>query len=41
MSTFSSDLKLELIATGDASGTWGSDTNNNLNLIQQALAGFE
>lgn len=41
MSTFSSDLKLELIATGDASGTWGSDTNNNLNLIQQAIAGFE
>jgi hypothetical protein len=41
MSTYSSDLKLELIATGDASGTWGSDTNNNLNLIQQAIAGFE
>ena len=41
MSTYSSDLKLELIATGDASGTWGTDTNNNLNLIQQAIAGYE
>jgi len=41
MSTYSSDLKLELIATGDASGTWGDDTNNNLNLIQQAIAGYE
>ena len=41
MSTYSTDLKLELIATGDASGTWGSDTNNNLNLIQQAIAGYQ
>jgi len=41
MSTFSADLKLELIGTGEASGTWGDDTNNNLNLIQQAIAGYE
>ena len=41
MSTYSSDLKLELIGTGEASGTWGADTNNNLNLIQQAVAGYE
>ena len=41
MSTYSSDLKLELIATGDASGTWGADTNNNLNLIQQSVAGYQ
>jgi hypothetical protein len=41
MSTYSTDLKLELIGTGEASGTWGSDTNNNLNLIQQAVAGYE
>ena len=41
MSTYSSDLKLELIATGDASGTWGDDTNNNLNLIQQSVAGYQ
>ena len=41
MSTYSTDLKLELIGTGEASGTWGTDTNNNLNLIQQAVAGYE
>ena len=40
-STYSSDLKLELMATGENSGTWGSKTNDNLNLIQQAIAGYE
>ena len=40
-STYSSDLKLELMATGENAGTWGDNTNNNLNLIQQAIAGFE
>ena len=40
-STYSSDLKLELMATGENAGTWGTKTNTNLNLIQQAVAGFE
>ena len=40
-STFSTDLKLELMATGENSGTWGTKTNTNLNLVQQAIAGFE
>ena len=40
-SNYSSDLKLELMATGENAGTWGDNTNNNLNLIQQAIAGFE
>ena len=40
-STFSTDLKLELMATGENAGTWGTKTNTNLNLIQQAIAGFE
>ena len=40
-STYSSDLKLELMATGENAGTWGTKTNTNLNLIQQAIAGFE
>tara|TARA_R110000796_G_scaffold121605_3_gene235896 strand:+ start:553 stop:1248 length:696 start_codon:yes stop_codon:yes gene_type:complete len=40
-STFSSDLKLELMATGENSGTWGTKTNSNLNLVQQSVAGFE
>ena len=40
-STYSSDLKLELMATGENAGTWGTKTNANLNLIQQAIGGFE
>ena len=40
-SSYSSDLKLELMVTGENAGTWGDNTNNNLNLIQQAIAGFE
>jgi len=40
-STYSTDLKLELMATGENAGTWGTKTNTNLNLIQQAIAGFE
>ena len=40
-SSFSTDLKLELMATGENSGTWGTKTNSNLNLLQQAIAGFE
>lgn len=40
-STFSTDLKLELMATGENAGTWGDKTNTNLNLLQQAIAGFE
>jgi len=41
MSSFSTDLKLELMVTGQNAGTWGDKTNTNLNLIQQAIAGFE
>ena len=40
-SAFSTDLKLELMATGENAGTWGSKTNTNLNLVQQAIAGYE
>ena len=40
-STFSTDLKLELMATGENSGTWGTKTNTNLDLVQQAIVGFE
>ena len=40
-SSFSTDLKLELMATGENAGTWGDKTNTNLNLVQQAIAGFE
>jgi hypothetical protein len=40
-STYSSDLKLELMATGENAGTWGDKTNNNLNLVQQSVAGYQ
>ena len=40
-SSFSSDLKLELMVTGENAGTWGDKTNNNLNLVQQAISGVE
>ena len=40
-SSYSTDLKLELMVTGENSGTWGDKTNSNLNLLQQAIAGFQ
>jgi hypothetical protein len=40
-STYSSDLQLELMATGEKSGLWGDITNVNLNILQQAIAGYE
>ena len=40
-STFSTNLAIELIGTGDQAGTWGSTTNNNLGtLIEQAISGY-
>ena len=40
-SSYSSDLKIELQVTGENPGTWGDKTNNNFNVIQQAVAGYE
>ena len=40
-SSYSSDLKLELMATGEKSGLWGDITNTNLTILQQAIAGYE
>ena len=37
-STYVNDLRLEEIATGEASGTWGTKTNTNLELICEALS---
>src|SRR6056300_648271 len=36
-STYVNDLRLNEMATGDASGTWGTITNTNLELIGEAL----
>jgi hypothetical protein len=40
-STYSSNLRLELIATGEQQGIWGSTTNKNLGtLLEQAICGY-
>ena len=40
-STYSPDLRIELITTGEQAGVWGVTTNNNLaNVIEQAIAGY-
>ena len=36
-SSYVNDLRLNEMATGDASGSWGTNTNVNLNLISEAL----
>ena len=41
MTSSYSDLGLELMVTGENAGTWGDKTNQNINLIQQSVAGFE
>lgn len=41
MASSYSDLGLELMVTGENAGTWGDKTNSNLNLIQQAIAGYQ
>jgi hypothetical protein len=40
-STYSSNLKIELMSTGENSGTWGSITNTNLGTaLEQAVVGY-
>ena len=36
-STFSTSLKLELQATGENAGTWGTKTNTNLELVDSII----
>jgi hypothetical protein len=40
-SSYSTDLKLELMVTGEKAGLWGDITNTNLVILQQAIAGYE
>jgi hypothetical protein len=40
MASTYNDLGIELMATGENAGTWGAKTNTNLNIIQQAVAGY-
>ena len=37
-SSFTNDLRLEEIASGEQSGTWGDTTNTNLELIAEAFS---
>ena len=39
-STYSDRLKLELMATGANANTWGTNTNNNLDVIDAFAAGY-
>ena len=38
-STYSTDLSLELVATGEKAGLWGTITNTNLQVLQQSTSG--
>jgi hypothetical protein len=40
-STYTTDLAIQLMATGENAGTWGDLTNTNLNILQQAIAGYQ
>jgi|TARA_B110000858_G_C17782107_1_gene465271 hypothetical protein len=39
-SSFSTSLKLEKMVTGEKAGLWGTVTNTNLDLIQEAVGGY-
>jgi hypothetical protein len=41
VSSYSTDLKLELMVTGENAGLWGDITNTNLNILQQAIGGYQ
>ena len=40
-STYSSDLKLEIVATGEKAGLWGTITNTNLKILEQSASGYQ
>ena len=40
MASTYTDLGLELMATGENAGTWGTKTNTNLSIIEQLTGGF-
>jgi hypothetical protein len=40
-STYTTDLAIQLMATGENAGTWGDITNTNLVVVQQAIAGYQ
>jgi hypothetical protein len=40
MASSYSDLGIELMATGENAGTWGTKTNTNLQIVEKAIAGY-
>ena len=40
MASSFSDLGIELMATGENAGTWGTKTNTNLQIVEKAIAGY-
>ena len=40
-STYSSDLKLEIVTTGEKAGLWGTITNTNLQILEQSASGYQ
>jgi len=40
-SSYSTDLKLELMVTGEKAGQWGDITNTNLVIVSQAIGGYQ
>jgi len=42
MATYSTNLRLTLLATGEGAGTWGNTANTNMGtLLEQAISGYE
>ena len=39
-STYSTDIQLELVTTGEKAGLWGTITNTNLQILEQAATGY-
>ena len=39
-STYSTDLSLELVTTGEKAGLWGTIQNTNLQSLQTAASGY-
>ena len=39
-STYSTDLQLELVSTGEKAGLWGTITNTNLQILEQSATGY-
>ena len=39
-STYTTNLKLEKVTTGEKAGLWGTITNTNLEILEQASSGY-